>query len=75
MTALISRIARRPWKNEKGNPVDTTNTAVEVANMKRRKVRKLIQLIESTLDPTNRSSAMENLKRALRKRSKVVLVT
>ena len=74
MMALISRMARRPWKDEKGNPVDKSKSAKEIAVMKRPKVRKLIQRIEGTLDPTNRSIAMRNLKRALRKRADVVFV-
>ncbi len=69
MMGLTARLARRPWKESERGEWSKTGAAKEVFDMKHRKLKKLIAVIEVSLGPVPRNVAMANVKMILKPRT------
>jgi hypothetical protein len=72
MMAMATRLARRPWKKHEQEEVEKTKTGREVIGMKRDTLKRLLRVIQQTMDTPSRSIATMNLKKLIKARGDVV---
>lgn len=73
LMAMVAWLARRPWKE--AEILEAKNgTMKEVKKIKQEEVRKLLKVVDTTLDQTSRSIANANLKMLWKKREDIAVV-
>lgn len=72
--ALTARLARRPWKDREMLVENQPDTMKAVREMEVDRVKKLVKVVETTLDQTSRRIANANLKKLWSKRSDIAVM-